>query len=100
MSCMMDSLGQMTEVIFKIIIFRICTYLLHVLYVTISDPFPQDIISKVDANKDKTISATEIIERCFDKIDADQDGKISKQEFINACSNSKEISTLLAPIQD
>ena len=69
-------------------------------YATISDPFPQDIISKVDANRDKKISATEIIERCFDKIDADQDGKISKEDFVNACSNSKEILTLLAPIQD
>ena len=98
---MMDSLGQMTEVIFKNIILRICTFLLYVRpYVTISDPFPQDIISKVDANKDKTISATEIIERCFDKIDADQDGKISKEEFVNACSNCKEILTLLAPMED
>ena len=78
----------------KNIIYRICTYLQ---YATISDPFQQDIISKVDANKDKKISATEIIERCFAKLDADQDGKISKEEFVNACSNSKEISTLLAP---
>ena len=66
-------------------------------YATISDPYPQDIISKVDANKDKKISVTEIIDFCFAKIEADQDGKISREEFVNACSNSKEISTLLAP---
>ena len=87
-------------IILKISFSELCTYLIYVLYVTISDPFPQDIISKVDANKDKTISATEIIERCFDKIDADQDGKISKEEFVNACSNCKEILTLLAPMED